>query len=233
MGLFAALSSPLRAFSLIRRTPELWRLSLVAAALCAVAYLGLVVALFAYTPALLGLMWAKPVSLWLVWLWYVAAVTLFAVAFVIGAQTLPVILLSPLGDRLSIATERTQRQAASGNAVAEIVRSVYKAILRVALLIGGQLFLLPLWLVPGAGHAAWTVLSAGWSMLWLSFEYVDLTANRHGMGFRAVVSVLGRNLFGTLGLGAALYVLLFVPFVNVFFFPVAVVSGTLFFLERD
>lgn len=233
MGLFAALSSPLRALSLIRRTPQLWRLTLIAAALCSFTYAGLLVALFEYTPTLLSLMWAKPESLWLVWLWYVAAVTLFAATFVIGAQTLPVILLSPLGDRMSIEAERTRRAVGDGGGFNEIVRSVWKAFWRVALLIGGQAFLLPLWLVPGAGHAAWTVLSALWSMVWLAFEYVDLTANRHGASFTAVLRMLGTNPLGTLGLGAALYVLLFVPFLNVFFFPVAVVAGALFFLERE
>ncbi len=232
MSFFGALFLPWRAWRAIRQTPALWRLSVLSACVCALTLIGLLVSLMLYAPALTALLWPKPSGLWLL-LWYPMLILVFALCFVVGAQVLPVILLAPLGDRLSAEAERTVRPVVEagglGRFVRETLRAVRKGVVRVTLLLGGQALLFPLWLLPGAGHVAWSVLSTFWSILWLAFEYVDLTANRHDEGFRDVLRLLRTNGLAALGLGATIYLLLFVPVLNAFFFPIAVVSGALWY----
>ena len=59
-----------------------------------------------------------------------------------------------------------------------------------------------------------------------TIQYVDVAANRHGLGFRDVLALLRANPGTTAGLGAGLFVLLFVPLLNLFLVPAAVVAGT-------
>jgi CysZ protein len=49
------------------------------------------------------------------------------------------------------------------------------------------------------------------------------------MPFRAVRAALRRRSMATLGFGLALYLMLFVPVLNFFLVPLAVVGGTLLF----
>jgi CysZ protein len=89
--------------------------------------------------------------------------------------------------------------------------------------------LLPLNLVPGAGSLAWSVLASAWTMTWLAAEHLGGVMARHLYPFAAVRQVLAERRALCLGFGAAVYVLLWVPILNTFFLPAAVVGGTLLF----
>jgi CysZ protein len=234
MGFLSSLSLPLEAVRLIRKTPALRRLALISAGVTAACYLAVAVLLYFAAPWLLSVLWPKPAG-WLLLLWYPAVAILFALGFFLGAQAAPVIVLAPLLDRLSVATEdalgRAPTPGGLGRFFAETWRGVVKAALRVALLFGGQTVLLILWLLPGVGQPLFSLASAVWSMLWLAFEYVDVTANRHGLGFAEVRQLLRQNLRATIGLGAALYLLLWLPFLNLFLVPIAVVAATRYYRQ--
>jgi CysZ protein len=68
-----------------------------------------------------------------------------------------------------------------------------------------------------------------WTMAWLAAEYLDAPMARHLYPFREVRRVLLARLWLCMGFGAAVYVLLWLPVLNLFFIPLAVVAGTLLF----
>ena len=93
----------------------------------------------------------------------------------------------------------------------------------------GHLLLLPLNLIPVAGSTAWSVLSVLWTMGWLAAEYLDTAMARHHYPFRAVRGAVLSRAGLCMGFGAAVYLLLWIPILNFFFIPLAIVSGTLLF----
>jgi CysZ protein len=236
VGFLKAFLLPLDAWRLIRRDPALRKLTMLSAGVSAACFTALFLGLWYASPHLLGLLWERPND-WTVIVWIFATAAIFLVSFVVGAQTLPIILLAPLSERISIQTELALGAKSDEGGlirfVVETGRSLQKAVLRVCVLLSGHALLLALWLIPGPGHAAWTIASVGWSALWLAFEYVDLTANRHGRSFTQVARFMQAHVPDTLGLGLAIYALLWVPLINVFFVPVAVVSATLLYRSKS
>lgn len=226
---------PLRAVGILKGHREARRWALAIAAITGLLLLAILILLLATTGDLLGLLWQKPEGAWQL-LWWPMAVVLFAVLLVVGAATLPTVLTAPLADPLVAATEKAigARGPEEGGLLKmakETVDSVVKALLRVGLLLLGHALLLPLWLIPGPGHAAWTTLSLVWSLFWLAFEYLDLPANRFGYRFREVARMVGSNLPDALGFATAIYLILWIPILNAFFIPLAVVSATVLFAE--
>jgi CysZ protein len=231
--LFRGLAIPARAFFLIVRTPKLLALSV----LCAVVT-GL---------TLVGVGWGawslgQSLSSWLIAGdsgWQHAAsvglgVVFFIVLFAAGALTAPNLLLAPLQDPLSEATEAqcgdfTAPPFSLGGVVRGTIESLRHTLLRFVFMALGAVVLLPLNLIPVAGSVLYVVLSSTWSMFWLSVEHLSNPMARHLRPFREVVGALRKRLALSLGIGAALYVLLWIPVLNFFLMPVAVVAGTLLY----
>jgi CysZ protein len=68
-----------------------------------------------------------------------------------------------------------------------------------------------------------------WTMGWLAVEYLDGPMARHLYPFRQVRRAVQERLPLCMGFGAAVYLMLWIPVLNFFFIPVAVVGGTLLF----
>jgi CysZ protein len=96
-------------------------------------------------------------------------------------------------------------------------------------MLAGSAMLLPIHFVPFAGGVLWFVLSSLWSMFWLSAEHLSTPMARHLYSFPRVVSVLRQRLALALGFGGALAILLWIPILNCFLLPIAIVAGTLLF----
>jgi len=231
---FQGLLLPFSAASLILRSPRLLGLSVLSGAVTAASLFGLVWALVQWTGTLVTLLVAEPEH-WLGRvLWYLLVAVTFAVLLAAGANTLPLLALTPLQDPLSEGTEllcgdwapgRRSVSSFMGRAVVALGHTTS----RVALLLLGHAGLLLFNLIPGAGHILWAVSSTLWTMAWLAVEYLDSPMTRHQFSFRDVRSVVVRRLALSLGFGASLFVLLWVPILNFFLIPVAVVGGTLLF----
>lgn len=235
MGFGHGFLLPLRGLRLSLAVPALRRWTLSMVAVTAVSLVLLAIGLALVVPDLLAHLWARPQG-WLQVVWYAAALLLFSVALVVGVATVPAVATAPLSDPLVEATERhlgLPGPGAGGLArlAAETVGGVAKALLRVAFLLAGHLLLLPLWLLPGAGHAAWSALSLAWTVFWLVFEYLDLPANRFGYRFGDVIALVRANPAVGAGFGVAVYLLLWVPVLNVLFIPAATVGATILFHE--
>jgi len=144
------------------------------------------------------------------------------------------LVLAPLQDPLSELTEEQCGGYRSppfqvGTFLRGLVLGVTHTLARVFFLLLGLAVLLPLHLVPGVGSVAWAVLGTLWTMLWLAGEHLAAPMTRHHYPFGEVRQVLRQRWPLCLGFGTGVYVLLWVPLLNNFFLPVAVVGGTLLY----
>jgi CysZ protein len=235
---FDGLFLPFRALRVIARSPRLLALSFLASVVTLASLIGLVFGLWHWTGDLVNLLVTQPAQWWGRALWYLLLAFTFAVLLVAGANTVPLLLLTPLQEPLSEATEvvcgefRPRPFSLSGSARAAGV-ALGHTLARVSLLLAGHALLLLLNLIPGAGHPLWVASSMLWTMWWLAVEYLDSPMTRHRYGFADVRRVVLKRFALSLGFGAALYVLLWIPVLNFFLIPLAIVSGTLLYRGLD
>lgn len=223
-----------RALGLIFRAPKLLLLS----ALCALVTLVSLIALLAlaghYTPQLVGSFFPRPEAWYGQALWYLVLVLTFVVFMVVGANALPPLLLAPLQDPLSETTEELCGGYASPPFTLKaffrgLTTGVVHTLARVFFLLLGLGVLLPLHLIPGVGSVLWTVLGSLWTMTWMAGEHLASPMTRHLYPFAEVRRMLRERRALCLGFGAGIYLMLWVPVLNTFFLPVAVVAGTLLY----
>lgn len=228
------LSLPFRAVALIFRSGKLLGWSALSAF---VTLLGLILVVFfaaTYCNDLVSLVFTKPLAWYGQALWYVVVGLTFLILVVIGANAVPAVLLAPLQDPLSETTEELIGNfSAPPFSVARTIKgasvSIGHTLARVFFLILGHAVLFPLNFIPVIGSIVWTVLASIWNIAWLAGEYLDGPMARHLYKFKEVRQVLMQRKALALGFGAAVYVMLWVPVVNFFFIPTAVVAGTLLF----
>ncbi len=223
-----------RAFSLILRDRRLLLLSALCAAVTAVALVGLVWLLWTYAPGVLGSVWARPESWYGRAAWSTVLVLSSLVLWVVGANVVPPLLLAPLQDPLSELTEEACGGGPSAAfTLAGFLRGLFTGIAhtlaRLFFLLAGLAILLPLHLIPGVGSVLWTVLGSLWTMMWMAGEFLAAPMTRHLYPFAEVRRMMRERRALCLGLGAGIYVLLWVPILNAFFLPVAIVAGTLLY----
>lgn len=228
LELFAGLALPFRAARLVSRSRTLRRLCWLSAAVALVAVVAVVLALVYGVDPGFAALWPAPAQTLKRYAWEAARVAVLAVGFVLGVLTLPALALVPLEDPLSEAAE-----AALGLpplAHTRYVRSVAVGLVhtaaRLSFLWLGQLFLLLMLLVPPLSPA-WPVASTLWTALWLAAEYCAIPITRRAQPFAEVRRLLWRRRWLCLGFGLSLWVLFWVPLLNLAFVPLAIVSGTL------
>lgn len=223
-----------RALGLIFRSPKLLLLSSLCAFVTLIALVALVVVLGRYTPELVSHFFARPQVWYGQALWYLVLVLTFLVFLVVGANTVPSLLLAPLQDPISEATEELCGGYASppfslGTFLRGIVTGVAHSLARIFFLLLGLVVLLPLHLLPGVGSILWTVLGSLWSMIWMAGEHLASPMTRNFYPFSEVRRMLRERRALCLGFGLGIYLMLWVPVLNTFFLPVAIVAGTLLY----
>ncbi|HEX8820146.1 MAG TPA: EI24 domain-containing protein [Archangium sp.] len=223
-----------RAGGLIFRSPRLMGLSALCALVTLIALGVLFGLLWVYAPQLLGGMWTLPTAWYGRVLWYLVLALLFVVLLVVGANVVVPVVLAPLQDPLSEITEElcgdfTSPPFRLGPFFRGLVISVTHTLTRVFFLLLGLAVLFPLNLIPVAGNVLWTVLGTLWTMFWLAGEHLAAPMTRHTYPFAEVRRVMRQRWLLCLGFGLGVYLLLWVPLLNTFFLPVAVVGGTLLF----
>lgn len=223
-----------RAFGLLFRVPRLRGLALLCAGVTFASLVALTVLLSRYTPVLLAHFFARPGTWYGLALWYLVLVLVFLVLLVVGANVVPPLLLAPLQDPLSESTEdicggHEPPPFGLGTFLGGLARGLTHTLARTFFLLAGLALLLPLNLLPGVGSVLWTVLGSLWTMTWLAGEHLATPMTRHGYSFAEVRRALRERRALCLGFGAGVYVLLWVPVLNTFFLPVAIVGGTLLY----
>lgn len=224
-----------RATGLIFRTPRLLGLSALCALFTLAAFVGLFSVLWIYGPDWLGLLWTRPEAWYGRVLWGLVFVLLFLVTFVVGANVAVPLVLAPLQDPLSEITEDVCGGTAPsspfrlGAFFRGLVTGVSHTLARIFFLLLGLAVLFPLNIIPGLGSLAFAGLGSLWTMLWLAGEHLAAPMTRHQYPFAQVRRALRERWPLCLGFGAGVYVLLWIPLLNNFFLPVAVVGGTLLY----
>lgn len=213
-------------------SPKLIGLSLISGLVTSGVLVGLVALwwapAFGWAEALIG------TGSWRTWVSAIVGFLFFALTYFVSALTVPNLVLAPLQDPLSEGVEErcgdfTPPPFSLPRTVRGTLHSLGHTLLRLLTQLLGLAVLLPLNLIPGAGSVAWAIGGSLWSMFCLAIEHLSNPMARHFYPFGQVVTVLRKRLTLSLGFGAALYVMLWVPVLNFFLMPVAVVAGTLLF----
>lgn len=173
-----------------------------------------------------GLRWAGEVLVGLV---LTAAAVVFAV--VLASP-----IASPFNDALSRALEDRLGGAPEHpvSILRDVTRSVLLELLKLALLAAalGPLLVLS-WLVPFVGPALYTVAAGALTALYFALDYTEWPWVRRGLGLRARLGELARDWPSSLGFGAGVWLVMFLPVVNLALMPMAVAGGTLWVREVD
>ncbi len=233
---FQGLSLPFTAIGLIFRSPKLRRLAALSSLVTLAALSAVVYFLVRYTGQLVFLvLGGRPQTWWGQAGSHLLTVLTFIVLLAIGANTVPLLLLSPLQDPISEATEEALGKPTSPFSLPLFFRqtlvSIGHTLARITLLLAGHVLLFGLNWIPVFGNMVWTLIAAIWTAGWIAAEYLDPAMARHLYRFREVQAIVLQKLSLCLGFGAAVYAILWIPVLNFFFIPVAVVAGTLLFVR--
>jgi len=240
---------PFRGYAFLRQHRDLARYWLPPIVIMALA---LVLSLWLagrYHEDILAFVWPEPVgSGWFTRLLSVLHDVAEALAFVLVSfalalvcATLSTVVAAPFNDALSeVIEQRESGIEASAFRWARVWRDAGRTVrLELLKVVCYGAVMLPLfllsWLVPGVGHALYVVAGGLFTAAYFALDYVDWPASRRGQGVSQRLSLLRERPWLMLGFGAAVWMLLFVPFVNLWFMPAAVAGGTRLFLdlERD
>lgn len=202
---------------------------------------------FSYAPGLAAWMWTPPAgdetsaSVGRGVHWVLSAVLTVFVFFlsVIFAYLLSNLLAAPFKDLLSEALERAMSGApATPLSLRAITLDMWRSLLMEAaklglyLLVMGPL-LLASFLIPVVGQIAYFVVGALLTAAYFGIDYVDWPVARRGFGVRARVRLFRAHSATLLGFGFGVWLLLFVPLLNLLFMVAAVAGGTLLVLDLE
>ncbi|MGD9055862.1 MAG: EI24 domain-containing protein [Desulfobacterales bacterium] len=225
----------LQGFALALKTPRLLLLGLlrfVVMVLITILSAGLILV---YHQELINLIWTKPDSAWLVWLWVVVdwLVTVLLIGItVVFAYLLSQILFSVLiMDLMSRITEKLVSGAALPPESASLLQQFFflvkqeipRAVIPILIAL---VFMLIGWLTP-LGPVI-SLLASAAVIVFLAWDATDLTPARRLRPFSERFRFLLKTLPFHLGFG----LLFLVPLVNILFLSFAPVGATLYYLKR-
>jgi len=235
MGVLRGLSYNIRGLRMAAKTPRLLLLGLVH--LVAVLVLAGVAAglTLVYHQDILSLLWAKPESAWLIWLWYLASwlvallLAAFAtiVAYLVSQILFSVLimdLMSRITERLVSGTEKTPHDDSLWKQFffllgQEFPRTVFPLTATLILVILG-------WLTPLGPIIS--LLGSAAAILFLAWDNTDLVPARRLQPFRLRFRFLMKHLGFHLGFGLPFLI----PGLNILFLSYAPVGGTLYYIEN-
>jgi CysZ protein len=234
MGLIEGVRYNLRGLQLGLRTPKLLMLGLLrfmAVLIVAVFAAG---AVLVYHQEVMALLWTRPASPWIVWLWYLAdgllALLLLGVATILGYILSQVLFSVVIMDAMSRITERiTVGSEAPPPSMPffrhllylvrqEIPRALLPVVLSLAVMALG-------WLTPLGPFL--TLVSPLIVAAFLAWDYTDLLPARRMVAFNARWRRFRSSLAFHVGFG----LLFLVPLANLVFLSFAPVGATLYHLE--
>lgn len=227
---------PFRAFGYLASRPQLWSVSVVPVILTILGLVGSLWGLWGGTAWVLGLIWTAPSFFLLYAVWWLVKLALFVVLGFVASVAIPIIISVPFTDRLSAKVEALELGEVVANEgfrgfAAEVWVAIGHALVRLLILIAGQLGLLLLNFIPAIGNLAYSPLAFLWSASWLSFQYLDLPMARHLYKFKDVSAAQRSVRPASIGFGSVMAFLLLVPIVNFVFIPIGTTAGTLFYCD--
>ncbi len=192
--------------------------------------------IFAYHIDILEMIWRKPASHWILWLWHVVSwilsLALFGLSAIFSYLVSQIFFSVLIMDHMSRITERLKKgHVEEPENIAlfplfiylikqEIPRSTIPVLLAVILLLLG-------WLTPLGPFIA--ILSSGIAAIFLAWDNTDLVPARRMNPFSARFRFLMRTLSFHLGFG----ILFLIPGLNLLLLSFAPVGATLYHLEKE
>jgi CysZ protein len=236
MGFLNGLLFNLRGLKLGLRTGKLLFWGLVRFLLLVLIMAVLTGLILAYHQDLMRLLWAKPESRWLIWLWHV--VSWLASLFLIGLSAIASFIVSQVFfsalvmDHMARITELRTTGAVrepeklplwklfATLILQEIPRSLIPLIVSLLILVFG-------WITP-LGPVL-TILSSAIAIVFLSWDNTDLIPARNLVPFKKRFGFLMKTIPFHLGFGLPFLV----PILNILFLSFAPVGATLYYLEKQ
>lgn len=166
------------------------------------------------------------------------AVTIVAtVAALWGVSMLVPVLAAPFNDALSEEVELIRiGKEPPAFSFSRLVREVWRTVrLEGAKLLLYATVMIPLFfaafLIPVVGHAVYSVFGVVFTALYYAIDYVDWPASRRGLGVRDRAALARSHWPVMFGFGLSVWLLVFIPFVNLFLIPAAVAGGTMLYID--
>lgn len=204
---------------------------------CVVVLITIVAAglILAYHQEILGSVWTKPASYWVLWLWYLASwllsVALVGLSSVVSYLVSQILFSVIVMDHMSRITEVKIRGTATeavGSSVwksfaylisQEVPRTIVPVVLSILFLVIG-------WLTPLGPLVA--ILSGALAAIFLAWDNTDLVPARELIPFKTRF----RSLLGTLPFHLGFGLPLLIPGLNILLLSFAPVGATLYEVER-
>ena len=235
MNIIQGIRYNIRGFWLGIKTPKLLILGLIRVLVVIAITIISIGLIFVYHQEILNLVWAKPESHWLVWLWHVLSwmVSLFLVvlssllSYLIAQVFFCVMIMdtmSRITERMVSEQERVPPKMPFFSWFFNLVKQeTPRAIVPVLL----SLLILALgWLTP-VGPLV-TILSSLIAAMFLAWDNTDLVPARRLYPFKTRFKHLYKNLLFHVGFG----LLFLIPVVSIFFLSFAPVGATLYYIEK-
>jgi CysZ protein len=235
MNLLSGIAYNYKGLKLGLKTPKLLFLGLVR--FIAIVLITIVSAslILEYHNQILGLLWSKPESNWIVWLWYIVSwlltLLLMGISAVVSFLIAQILFSVIIMDAMSRITEQqVSRRKIEAKRMSwfkyffyllrqEIPRTFIPVIIALTLMVLG-------WLTPLSPVI--TIISALATGIFLSWDNTDLTPARRLESFKDRFKFLLNHLGFHLGFG--LWFL--IPVLNILFLSFAPVGATLYYVEK-
>jgi CysZ protein len=235
MSVLKGITYNLRGLGMGLRTPKLLILGLIRIA--AVIILTIIAAslILVYYQEILSLIWAKPESRWILWLWYVfswlLALVLVGLSAVVSYLVSQILFSVFIMDQMSRITEKmitghvkeSQKMPRLQQFFYLIKQEIPRATIPVLLTL---FFSLAGWLTPLGPIVA--IITTALAMVFLAWDNTDLTPARRLESFKNRFNRLMRTLPFHLGFG----ILFLIPGLNILFLSFAPVGATLYFIDK-
>ncbi len=235
MNFFSGISYNLKGLKMGIKTPRLLLLGMARFAAVMILTIFSTGLLLVYHEQILNAVWAKPESLWIVWLWHVGAwlltLLLAGLAAILSYLLSQILFSVVIMDYMSLITERIvtgRKQTPVETSLPrrfwflirqEIPRTILPLLLILIILIIGVL-------TPLA--PVLTFLSAGVSAVFLAWDNTDLIPARQMVPFNQRFTQLLKSLGFHLGFG----ILFLIPGLNILLLSFAPVGATLYQLDK-
>lgn len=235
MSLFKGMNYNLRGLAMGLKTPRLLVLGLIRIAAVIVLTIFAASLILVYHQEILSLIWAKPESRWILWLWYVfswlLSLVLVGLSAVISYLVSQILFSVVIMDQMSRITEKIItgqiKETQNLSWLRHFIYLVKQEIPRATIPVLITLFLtLAGWLTPFGPIV--TIIATGLAMVFLAWDNTDLTPARRMVAFKKRFSLMSSALLFHLGFG----MLFLIPGLNILFLSFAPVGATLYFIEN-
>jgi CysZ protein len=235
MSLLSGITYNLRGLRLSIKTPKLLVLGLIRFAAVVIITILAASLILVYHEKILHLIWAKPASQWIFWLWYVLSwlLSLFLVglsailSYLVSQLLFSVFLMdymSRITERMLVGEEHELEKMPMLRQLSYLVKQeIPRAILPVSVIL---VVMVLGWLTPLGPVLA--IISSGIVVIFLAWDNTDLVPARRLYPFNQRFKLLLKSLTFHLGFG----LLFLIPVLNILFLSFAPVGATIYFIDK-